>query len=193
MDYFKQLIDMLNQNCNIEIISNNIIEGNTNNTFDLFRHGISDEIKYIYNNYKRFDLHWEEKNGISHGYVIFIPYEEILKEHKELCEMAEHMEADLIEEQDEVINDLSHWYPLFYFPNGDAFCYDDRNGNVVFYEHEVFDMGINLHGLLIAESIDSLFEKWSQVLFGDIYDWYEGVSELGIDLSKPVYKGLLNT
>ena len=30
-----------------------------------------------------------------------------------------------------------HWYPLFYFPNGDAFCLDIRNGTVVFYEHEI--------------------------------------------------------
>ncbi len=59
----------------------------------------------------------------------------------------------------------------------------------VFYEH---DTGVNLHGLLIAETIDSLFEKLGQVLYADIYGWYEGVNEQGIDLSEPVYKNLLN-
>ncbi len=58
-------------------------------------------------------------------------------------------------------------------------------------DHEVFDEGINLHGLTIAESIDTLLETWSRVLFADIYDWYEGACEYGIDLSKPVYEGYL--
>ena len=55
----------------------------------------------------------------------------------------------------------------------------------------MFDTGINLHGLVIAESIDSLLENWSKVLFIDIYDWYKGVNEHGIDLSRPVYKEII--
>ena len=35
--------------------------------------------------------------------------------------------------------------------------------------HEVFDTGGDLHGLLIAESIDELLKNWSKVLFVDIY------------------------
>ena len=49
-------------------------------------------------------------------------------------------------------------------------------------------MGVNLHGLIISESIEALLESWSKVLFIDIFDWYEGVDEHGIDLSKPVYE-----
>ena len=49
-----------------------------------------------------------------------------------------------------------HWYPLFYFPNGDAFCLDIRNGTVVFYEHEIYESEKNLHGLLIAILINDV-------------------------------------
>ena len=122
----------------------------------------------------------------------FVPYDKILEENEFSCEIAKDMETALIEEQDVVINDITNWYPIFKFPNGDAFCYDKRNGKVVFYDHEVFDIGINLHGLIISETIDSLLEKWSKVLFVDIYDWYDGVNEEGIDLSKPVYKNILS-
>lgn len=108
-----------------------------------------------------------------------------------MCELAESMDKDLIENQDAVINDLKHWYPIFSFANGDAFCYDKRNGKVVFFEHEVFDTGVNLNGFVIADTIDSLLEKWSKILFVDIYDWYEGVNEHGIDLSKPVYEEIM--
>ena len=38
----------------------------------------------------------------------------------------------LIEEQDTVVEDFTHWYPIFRFANGDAFCYDDRNGRIVY-------------------------------------------------------------
>ncbi|MDT8719723.1 hypothetical protein IAI10_24120 [Clostridium sp. 19966] len=83
--------------------------------------------------------------------------------------------------------------PVFRFPNDDMFCIDKRNGKVVFFEHDVFDTGINLHGLVIAKSIEDLIIKWSKVLFIDIYDWYEGVNEVeGIDLSKDVYKTIIN-
>lgn len=122
---------------------------------------------------------------------MFVPYEEIVHENKNLCEIIEGIEDDLIEEQDVVINDLLHWYPIFKFPNGDAFCYDNRNGKIVFFEHEVFDTGINLHGLIIADTMDFLLESWSKALFIDIYDWYEGVNEQGIDLSKSVYEKVI--
>ncbi len=52
---------------------------------------------------------------------------------------------------------------------------------------DVFDTGTNLNGLVIAKSIDFLLENWSKVLFVDIYDWYQGVNEEGIDINKPIY------
>ena len=186
IDYFEEFNKKLaNKGCNIEIVKSIILKCKMNYSFELFEFGISEEMKYIYNNYKRYMLSWEEKAQKLSGYINFIPYENIL------CELAESMDKDLIENQDAVINDLKHWYPIFSFANGDAFCYDKRNGKVVFFEHEVFDTGVNLNGFVIADTIDSLLEKWSKILFVDIYDWYEGVNEHGIDLSKPVYEEIM--
>ena len=192
IDYFKELYSKLKrENSTIEILRSNILECKTENVFDLFEFGISDEVKYIYNNYKRFLLSWEEKTQKLYGYVDFISYDEIREEHELLCEMVEDLDEDIIEDQDIVVDDLKNWYPIFRFSNGDAFCYDKRHGKIVFFEHEVFDTGVNLHGLIIAESIDSLLENWSKVLFIDIYDWYKGVNERGIDLSRSIYKEII--
>lgn len=192
IDYFEEFNKKLtNKGCNIEIVKSNILRYKMNYSFELFEFGISEEMKYIYNNYKRYMLSWEEKVQKLSGFINFIPYDNISRENKELCELAESMDKDLIENQDAVINDLKHWYPIFSFANGDAFCYDKRNGKVVFFEHEVFDTGVNLNGLVIADTIDFLLEKWSKILFVDIYDWYEGVNEHGIDLSKPVYEKIM--
>lgn len=190
-DYFDELVYKLNRNKHIKITQIRILQKEMHHTFEIFEMGISDEIKYIYNNYKEFLINWEENNQEFHGFVNFIPYENILLEHNEICEIAECMEDNLIENQESVIDDLKNWYPIFKFPNGDAFCYDKRNGKIVFFEHEVFDIGVNLNGLIIAESIVDLLNIWSRVLFMDIYDWYEGVNEHGIDLSKSIYSKVL--
>lgn len=191
-DYFKELRNrIVNASSNLEVINNAVLECKMDNTFDLFAFGISDRVKYIYNNYKKFVLSWQDKSKRLYGVVNFVPYEDLRKENMELREFSGNMEDGLIEDQEIVVNDLKYWYPIFKFPNGDAFCYDERTGKVVFFEHEVFDTGINLHGLIIADSIDFLLEQWSKVLFVDIYDWYEGVNELGIDLSKSVYESVL--
>lgn len=191
-DYFMELENRLNrENSGVTILDSRIVQCESEHQFDLFAFGISEEAKYIYNHYKSFLLSWEDDAGTLQGYVEFVPYVQLRSEHEEWCEIAKDMEAGLIEEQDTVVEDFMHWYPIFRFANGDAFCYDDRNGRIVFLDHEVFDEGINLHGLTIAENIDTLLKTWSRVLFADIYDWYEGVCEYGIDLSKPVYERYL--
>ncbi len=192
MDYFIELRNKLESSVNIEVADMEIKECKMNYSFELFGDGISDQIRAIYNSYKKFFISWKESSHKMHGYIDFVPYEEIFTEHKEMCDWAEAIDEELIENQDIVINDLKNWYPVFRFRNGDAFCYDRRTGKIVFFEHEVFDTGINLHGLVIAKSMDYLLENWSKVLFVDIYDWYEGVNENGIDLSKSVYKDILN-
>lgn len=192
MDYFKEIIEEIDsKKQDIEILDCDIQKCENDYNFELFKFGISDDVKKIYNSYKKFDLNWECRLHKIHGFVHFVPYEKILSEHVDLYESVSEIENDLIEEQDEVIEDISHWYPVFIFPNGDKFCYDDRNGKIVFYEHDVFDGGVNLHGLVIAESIDGLLYSWGKVLFMDIYDWYEGVDEKGIDVKKEVYKPIL--
>ncbi|WP_310601878.1 hypothetical protein [Anaerosporobacter sp.] len=190
-DYFEELVNKIHKRNDIIIVDKCILKHQMDYSFDLFEYGISDEVKYLYNNYKKFHFVWKEDAERIQGFIELVPYEEILDKHREINEIANSVEAGCIEEQEIVINDLKNWYPIFRFPNGDAFCYDKRNGKIAFWEHEVFDTGINLNGLIIAESIDYLLENWSKVLFVDIYDWYEGVNESGIDLSKQIYSRFL--
>lgn len=114
-----------------------------------------------------------------------ITYISIIKIQIDISE--EYLVSDSIPDIEKIVSDIRNWIPLFSFPNGDAFCLDRRNNKIVFYEHEVFDTGINLHGLVIANNIEELIIKWSKVLFIDIYDWYEGVDDDGIDLSREIY------
>ena len=190
-DFFKELEIKLSCKNDIKIIENSKIMCKADYSFNLFRFGISDNIKYVYNNYREFKLCWEEKVLHLRGFVNFISYEKIFEEHKELCEISEMIRGNLTMDQIEALKDIYHWYPIFKFPNGDAFCYDNRNGKIVFFEHDLFDCGPNSHGMIIAKSIDCLFDAWSKVLFVDIYDWTEGVNEDGIDLSKEVFEQIL--
>ena len=61
------------------------------------------------------------------------------------------------------------------------FLFRGLNHNIVYYEHDVYDSGQNMHGLLIAKSCNELFEKWSDIHFEDVYYWDEIVNENGID------------
>ena len=191
-DFFKELeIKLSCKENNIKIIKSDKITSKSNHSLNLFKFGISDSIKFIYNNYREFNLCWEEKALHLSGFVNFISYEKIFEEHKELCEISEMNKGNLTNDQIEAIEDIYHWYPIFKFPNGDAFCYDNRNGKIVFFEHDFFDCGPNLYGIIIAKSMDYLFNNWSKVLFVDIYDWTEGVNEDGIDLNKEIFKQIL--
>ena len=124
---------------------------------------------------------WHDENNRYMGAINFVSDSGLEKEHEELMEiMDECYDTDL--DELEIVEDIMHWYPLFHFPNGDAFCLDIRNGTVVFYEHEIYESEKNLHGLLIATSINDLYEKWSYFHFKDVYDWSEVVNDGGIDL-----------
>lgn len=146
----------------------------------------------IYSKYKKIKISWKSKE--NSGYFELLSKKEILSKQEELIELSkEFIDDDAIDDIDIIAEDLRNWLPIFRFPNDDMFCIDRRNNKVVFFEHDVFDTGINLHGLIIAKSIKDLILKWSRVLFIDIYDWYDGVDEEeGIDLTKSVYKATLN-
>lgn len=58
-----------------------------------------------------------------------------------------------------VISNVQVRMEEFLIPNGDVFCYDKRNGKIVFFEHEVFDTGVYLNGLILADSFDCLLEN----------------------------------
>lgn len=146
----------------------------------------------IYSKYKKIKISWKSKE--NNGYFELLSKKEILSKQEELIELTkEFIDDDTIDDIDTIAEDLRNWLPIFRFPNDDMFCIDRRYNKVVFFEHDVFDTGINLHGLIIAKSIEELILKWSRVLFIDIYDWYDGVDEdKGIDLTKSVYKATLN-
>ncbi len=123
-DYFIELENRLIKN-RIHIVEHSKLEYQKsedgqynygdNHDFSIFKFGISEDVKLLYNKYQKFSLFWEvEKSGL-HGFIYFVPYERLAA------------------------------------------------------EHEVFDTGGDLHGLLIAESIDELLKNWSKVLFVDIY------------------------
>lgn len=146
----------------------------------------------IYSKYNKIKISWESKE--NSGYIELLSKKEILSKQEELIELSkEFIDDDTIDDIDIIAEDLRNWLPIFRFPNDDMFCIDRRNNKIVFFEHDVFDTGINLHGLIIAKSIEDLILKWSRVLFIDLYDWYDGVDEEeGIDLTKSIYKAILN-
>lgn len=189
MNFFKNFMNEVNlKKQYISILNKQIVYCNNENSFEIFKFGINDSVKETYNECNKFILYWECESIKMKGFVNFVPYKNIEVEHYNLCQEISDVEEDLIENQTDVITDISHWYPVFLFPNGDRFCYDDRNGKIVFYEHDVFDCGVNLHGLVIANSLNDLFDIWSKILFVDINDWYLGVDKNGINLNKEVYK-----
>lgn len=188
-DYFEELkINLQNKKMNIS--HENIKKHNKEYTNNLLGYNLSDKVVFIYNHYGLFELTWFAQDEKYRGFIQFIPYDDIEAEHQELIEMMKEC-YDIEEDYLKIKEDIKNWYPLFKFPNGDMFCMDSRNGKIVFYEHEVYDTGINLHGLIIALSVNDLFEKWSKCYFADIYDWYEGTDDNGIDLQKEVFKDLL--
>lgn len=182
-DYFYDVIDKLNKK-KYEITYMNRQTVSDFKLDDLLGYYISEEVKYIYSKYKVFELNWISDN--NKGFVKFIPYDVLEKKHRNIIEIMQEC-YDINEDSYDIKRDIENWYPIFEFPNGDSFCLDIRNGKVVFYDHEVYDLGVNLHGLVIALSINDLFEKWSKCLFVDIYDWSEGVDENGIDLNKSIF------
>lgn len=153
-----------------------------------------ENIKEVYSKYKSINLTWEIEETRERGCFNLIPCDNLYSYYKEQVEISEEfIRCDEIDDLECILEDSRNWIPFCTFPNGDAFCIDKKNSKVVFYEHEVFNNGINLHGLVISNSLEQLIEKWSKVLFIDIYDWCEGVDEVeGIDFSKDVYKNIIS-
>ena len=180
-DYFSDMKEYLNSHYKLTIKDEKKGTLVINSVLQNF--SLNESTKYIYEHYKAFEATWYDANNKYIGSINFVPDICLEKEHEELIAiMDECYDVDLDELN--IVEDIMHWYPLFYFPNGDAFCLDIRNGTVVFYEHEIYESEKNLHGLLIATSINDLYEKWSRFHFKDVYDWSEVANENGIDLDN---------
>ncbi len=89
-----------------------------------------------------------------------------------------------------IIEDWLHWIPIIRFSNGDAFCIDKRNLQIVFLEHDVMDAGPSVHGTMIAINFKELILKWSKLGFVDVYDWYEVCDSDGLDINREQFKSI---
>ena len=195
-DYFSDVKEYLNSYYKLTIKSekketlviNSVLHNFSLNESAKYIYGYPDRAAECY--YKAFEAVWHNENNKYIGSINFVPDICLEKEHEELIDIMDECYDVKLDELD-IVEDIMHWYPLFYFPNGDAFCLDIRNGTVVFYEHEIYEGEKNLHGLLIATSINDLYEKWSGFHFKDVYDWSEVVNEEGIDLSCEVIRKYL--
>ncbi len=156
-------------------------------------HGIliGDKIKELYQTYDIFELSWTKGEKYI-GSVSFVPYKEIENKHEELLEIFDEC-SEWMDDSEYIKNDIDNWFPVFEFPNGDAFCLDIRDGAVKFYEHDYFDGGPYIHGTKIANSLDELLEKWSKIHFVDVYDWDKVVSENGLNLNNEYLHSFLTS
>lgn len=193
MDLSQIIEETINKIKAIEDIRINIIDIEEQNDSINEQDILNSSLEKVYSKYKKLKISWECKYSNDNGYLELLNYKESFFKQEELLELTKNfIEDDSTVGIDIISEDIRNWLPIFRFPNDDMFCIDKRNEKVVFFEHDVFDTGMNLHGLVIAKSIEDLILKWSKVLFIDIYDWYEGVDEDGIDLKKQVYKSIIS-
>lgn len=183
VEYFKELKEYLSKKYTINNYSEKICVNSIDNILGF---SINEDVKNIYNRYERFNISWFDNEKYM-GEIFFVPFENIQQEHDELVEIMEEC-YDVECDEYGIVQDINNWYPLFQFRNGDAFCLDKRNGSVVLYQHEVYEMGIELHGLLISKSVDELFYKWSCLHFANVYYWDEICDDDGINLESKLAK-----
>jgi len=130
------------------------------------------------------------------GFVNLFSPKEIMRRYDDMMHMVEEgkLNTDELNENEglrALVNDWPNWIPIFSFPNGDYFCICKNDNTIVLLEHDVMDGGPNVHGLKLAGDFNDLIDKWSKVVFVDIYDWTNGTNDDGIDLNADVFKELL--
>ena len=187
-DYFSQLKQYVDENYIVTESSQKLTDIAVSNVLGF---PINSSVKTLYERYESFSLLWLNMERRYLGSIYFVGYNRLDEEHENLIEIMSES-YDVNEDELNIAEDILNWYPLIKFLNGDAFCLDFRNGNIVFYEHEVFDGEKNLHGLIIATSLNDLFEKWSKIHFLDYYYWDEVVNSEGIDLTSNALKEIMN-
>ncbi len=190
MDYFKNLKINLQEKCRVKLEKEKLYKISVETVLG---YEVNDDVKYIYSHYESFQMCWFNKDNDKYmGEISFVPYKRLEIEHNELVEIMKEM-AEYDDLDEGVVQNIMNFYPLFYFPNGDAFCLDIRDGSIRFYDHEVYD-GIpdcGIFALKIANSVDELFYKWNKIQFVDVYYWDEACNEDGIDLDSEYVKGII--
>lgn len=188
-NYFEILKSYLVKRYEISCCNQEMYNINIDNILGI---GVNENVKYIYEHYKKFNLVWF-KEGKYFGEVNFVPYIDLEKEHSELVGIMEDI-YDIELDDLKVYQSITSWYPLFNFATGDAFCFDKRDGSIRLYDHEIYDYSeseiynywedVGVFGIKIANSINELYEKWAKIHFADVFDWYEICNENGIDVSS---------
>jgi len=119
-DYFSDVKEYLNSHYKLTVKNEkkeNLVINSVLNNFSL-----NESTKYIYEHYKLFEVVWHDENNRYMGAINFVSDSGLEKEHEELMEiMDECYDTDL--DELEIVEDIMHWYPLFHFPNGDAFVW----------------------------------------------------------------------
>lgn len=180
-DYFYNLKQYLIGKYNVEVKAEEVID--VNRCYSLLLGQVTKEVKYIYDHYQKLHMIWRDSEDKYIGSIHFVAYSDIEHEHNMLVDTMYEC-YDYSQDELDISDDIKNWFPIFYFPNGDAFCVDRRNMKIVFFDHEVYDIGKDLHGIVIANSINDLFEKWSKCHFVDVYDWSRYVDDDGLDLNR---------
>ncbi len=179
-DYFYDLKQYLANKYTVVIKAEEVID--VNRCYSAILGHVTKEVKYIYDHYQKLQMIWRDSEQRYIGSIQFVAYSDIEHEHNMLVDIMNEC-YDFSQDEFEICDDIKNWFPIFYFPNGDAFCLDRRNMKIVFYDHEVYDVGRVLHGIVIANSINDLFERWSKCHFVDVYDWSMYVDDNGLDIS----------
>lgn len=180
--YFDELKEYISTKYEVKLINERRCCQKINN---ILGQDVNEDVRNVYENFEELEMAWFNSSGRLIGEIDFVAYKELTSANEELIEIMNES-YDIETDEFDVKDDIMNWYPVFRFANGDAFCVDIRNGHIVFYEHDVFDQGPNIHGLIIAKSLNDLFYKWSQIHFANVYYWEKGTNENGIDLSSEI-------
>lgn len=156
-------------------------------------------VRDLYSEYLSIDFQWSVIANQKRFYGAFtmIPLEQSLQYHDELItnyyESVEY--AYDYPNPEQVLEEIKNFYPIFIFQDGNAFCLDKRNSNIVFYDHSVFEFyDGNFNGILIAKDYCDLIEKWSKILFLEQFWWSkDSLNNDGIDLASESIASFINS
>lgn len=161
------------------------------------------EIKELWQQHLGLKISWCCRKIPLHtlyGCIDMIPIEDIIPYHNEMIEVAK----SAIEYADSgsqkarmtiAANAVKDMYPIFEFRTADMLCIKKSTGHIVLFCYDLLDLlADDTNGIVIAENISDLIEKWSKILFLEQF-WCETehnrcVNEHGIDLENDYLKNL---
>lgn len=154
----------------------------------------TDELCELYRKNSDIKISWARRKSMENLFGCFelIPLENIIPMHENMLEMSgaalEYAETEEEKLNGERLRILNFMYPVLDFKSGDALCVHGETGQIVLFDHDVFELGgWDINGLVIADSYDMLIDRWSSILFVEGI-WRECVNDEGIDLGSEFSK-----